>query len=89
MRKSFHVCVLSAEKKIYEGASVSVTIPAAEGQMGIWADHMPYLTTLTPGKIVLKKSEEEPPVIWRSSGKGFCEVLKSRVTLLLDEVQAQ
>lgn len=87
MRKSFQVSILSAQAKIYEGPAVSLTIPAGLGEMGIWADHMPYLTTLRPGRVILKKSEEEAPVVYKSSGKGFCEILKSRVTLLLDEAK--
>ena len=87
MRKSFQVSILSAEAKIYEGPAVSLTVPAGLGEMGIWADHMPYLTTLRPGRVVLKVSEEGPAVTYASSGKGFCEILKSRVTLLLDNVK--
>ena len=87
MRKSFHVSILSSESKIYEGPAVSLTVPAGLGEMGVWADHMPYLTTLRPGRIVLKVSEEQPPVVYRSTGKGFCDILRSRVTLLLDEVK--
>ena len=86
MRKSFQVSILSAEAKIYDGPAVSLTVPAGLGEMGIWADHMPYLTILTPGRIVLKKSEEEAPVVYKAVGKGICDILKSRVTLLLDQV---
>ncbi len=88
MRKSFHVSILCADKKIYDGPAVSLTVPAGLGEMGIWADHMPYLTTLTGGRITLKKTEEDGPVTWQLSGRGFCEILKSDVTLLLDQVCA-
>jgi F-type H+-transporting ATPase subunit epsilon len=84
MRKPFQVSFLSAEARIYEGPAVSLTVPAGLGEMGIWADHMPYLTTLRPGRILLKKSEDKASVAYKSLGKGFCEVNKSHVTLLVD-----
>lgn len=83
--RSFFVSILTAEKKIYEGEAVSLVVPAAFGFMGILADHAPYLSMLTEGKIVLKKTEEDEPVIFHSRGKGFLEILKNKITMLLDE----
>jgi F-type H+-transporting ATPase subunit epsilon len=83
--RPFSVSILTAEKKIYEGEAVSLVVPAALGFMGILADHAPYLSMLTAGKIVLRKTEEGEPVIFYSKGKGFLEILKNKVTMLLDE----
>ena len=83
--KPFLVSILTAEKKVYQGEAVSLVVPAALGFMGILADHAPYLARLTVGKIILKKTEEDPGTVFYSKGKGFLEILKNKVTMLLDE----
>ena len=84
--KPFHVSILAQDKPVYEGEAVSLTIPAGLGSMGILADHMPYVTVVKPGPIVLKKSDGAEPVVVDNKGKGFCEILKNNVTLVLESV---
>ena len=84
--KPFSVSILTQDKKIYEGEAVSLVVPAALGFMGILADHAPYLATLTAGKIILKKTESGEGTIFTSKGRGFLEILKNKVTMLLGEI---
>jgi F0F1-type ATP synthase epsilon subunit len=54
--------------------------------MGILLNHAPLVTTLTPGKISLRGEAAGKTVI-RSSGKGFLEVFKNTVTILIDSAE--
>ncbi len=83
MAKQFHVNILTPEKKIFEGEAVSLIVPAALGYLGVLADHAPLFATLTAGKIIFKEAGRAQTVV-QNPGKGFLEVLKNRVTILLD-----
>ena len=86
MRHTFHVSVLTEERTVYEGDIVSLVVPGEAGFFGIWAHHASLVSTLKPGQITLKKNEQDRPLVFHSGAKGFCEVLKNNVTLLLDRV---
>ena len=85
MGKLFQVNILTPEKKVFAGEVTSLVVPAALGYLGILADHAPLIANLTAGKIIFKKEAGTQAVIY-NKGKGFLEVLKNKVTLLLDSV---
>ena len=58
MSEKFTVEIISPEKKILESEALEVTIPSYEGQMGIMRDHIPLITFLRPGLIIIKNSYE-------------------------------
>jgi ATP synthase F1 epsilon subunit len=41
-----------------ESEALEATIPSYEGQMGILIDHIPLITFLRPGLIIIKNSDE-------------------------------
>lgn len=84
--KSFSVSILTEEKAVYSGEVVSLIVPAALGYLGVLADHAPLFACLTAGKIIVRENETAQPAIFQSQGKGFLEVLKNKVTLILDAV---
>jgi len=85
MDKFFQVDILSADKTLYSGKASSLVAPAGLGYLGILADHAPMITTLSPGRISLKE-ESGKQVVINCKGKGFLEVFKNNISLLLDEV---
>ena len=82
MTKNFHLNILTSEKNIYAGSAVSLTVPGEAGYLGVLADHAPLVTTLMPGKISFK-DEAGKQTILESQGKGFLEVFKNEVTVIL------
>lgn len=79
---TFNLVIVSAEKKIFEGAVKSIQASGIEGELGILANHTPLLTAIKPGivKFTLENNEEE--VIYVSG--GFLEVQPNVVTVLAD-----
>jgi len=82
MDKTFQVGIYSSDKIIYEGQIISLIVPSETGYLGVLADHAPLAAKLSPGKITLRLAGGQINVI-DSSTKGFLEVLKNQVTLLL------
>ena len=59
MSENFAVEIISPDKSILKSEAVEVTIPSYEGQMGILKDHIPLITFLRPGLIVIKENSVE------------------------------
>ncbi|MBF0385107.1 MAG: F0F1 ATP synthase subunit epsilon [Candidatus Omnitrophica bacterium] len=84
--KSFKISVSTPEGSVYNEEGRYLSAPGIEGFFGIMADHAPFISELLPGKITITDKSEEKTVIV-SKGKGFLEVSKNKVTVLLDSVQ--
>lgn len=83
MTKSFNLNILTPEKTIYEDKAISLIAPAALGYLGVLVDHAPLAANLAKGKIVIKKESGES-LILSLKEKGFIEVLKNNVTILVN-----
>jgi len=59
MSENFTVEIISPDKSILKSETNEVTIPSYEGQMGILKDHIPIITFLRPGLIVIKENNGE------------------------------
>ena len=56
MSENFTVEIISPDKSILKSEATEVTIPSYEGQMGILKDHIPLITFLRPGLIIIKEN---------------------------------
>ena len=59
MSDKFTVEIISPDKLILNSEANEVTIPSYEGQMGILKNHIPLITFLRPGIIVIQAKEEK------------------------------
>ncbi len=59
MSDKYTVEIITPEETILKSETSEVTIPSFEGQMGILKDHIPLITFLRPGLIVIKNTEEK------------------------------
>ena len=59
MSENFAVEIISPDRSILKSEASEVTIPSYEGQMGILKDHIPLITFLRPGLIVIKENSVE------------------------------
>jgi len=58
-----------------------VTLPGSEGELGIYPQHVPLLTTLNPGELRILKDGKETAL---AVGEGFVEVTGESVSVLTD-----
>lgn len=73
--------IVTPETKAYSEDVEMVVLPGSEGELGIYPQHVPLLTTLKPGELrVLKAGRETALAI----GEGFAEVTGESVSVLTD-----
>ncbi|MBL8158604.1 F0F1 ATP synthase subunit epsilon [bacterium] len=51
---TMHLVISSVGENLYDGSAISVTLPAAGGEMTVLPDHEPLVTTLKAGKITVR-----------------------------------
>ena len=59
MSDKFTIEIITPDKIIIKSEATEVTIPSFEGQMGILKDHIPLITFLRPGIIIVQNQEEK------------------------------
>ena len=59
MSDKFTIEIITPDKTILKSEAIEVTIPSFEGQMGILKDHIPLITFLRPGIILVQNQEEK------------------------------
>jgi F-type H+-transporting ATPase subunit epsilon len=58
-----------------------VTLPAVEGQMGVLPHHVPLLTQILPGEVIVRKGDHET---YLAVGEGLVQVMGDRVYIATD-----
>jgi F-type H+-transporting ATPase subunit epsilon len=58
-----------------------VTLPAVEGQMGVYPDHVRLITQIEPGEIIVQTRGKEE---FLAVGEGLVEVTPTSVSILTD-----
>tara|TARA_B100001093_G_C26269104_1_gene776115 strand:+ start:233 stop:622 length:390 start_codon:yes stop_codon:yes gene_type:complete len=59
MSVKFKIEIITPAQTILKSEAEEVTIPSFEGQMGILKDHIPLITFLRPGIILIKNQDEK------------------------------
>ena len=82
MPDKLHFSLVSPERELVSRDVSSVDIPGIEGWMGIFPDHAPLMTVLSPGVVILKDEGKEEKIFVRG---GFAEVTSAGLTVLAEE----
>ena len=73
--------IVTPEATAYSQDVSMVTLPGSEGELGVYPNHVPLLTTLNPGELrVLKDGRES----FLAIGEGFVEITGTSVSVLTD-----
>ena len=73
--------IVTPDAKTYSEDVEMVTLPGVEGEMGIYPQHVPVLTQIVPGEIVVRKDNHE---YFLAVGEGFVEITGERVAIMTD-----
>ena len=73
--------IVTPEAKIYSEDVEMVTLPGSEGEAGIYPNHVPLMTKVQAGEIVVRRDGNEEIV---AIGEGFAEVTGEHVAILTD-----
>lgn len=73
--------IVTPESTAYSEEVEMVTLPGVEGELGVYPNHVPLLTTLNPGELRVLKSGKET---FLAIGEGFVEITGDSVSVLTD-----
>ena len=73
--------IITPETTAYSDDVEMVTLPGAEGELGVYPNHVPLLTTLNPGELRVLKGGKET---FLAIGEGFVEITGNSVSVLTD-----
>ena len=79
--KLFQLKIISPDRIFYEGDVNMVEFTSSEGEMGVYADHIPLTTVLVPGIMTI---HEENGIKKAALHAGFVEILQDRVMILAE-----
>lgn len=58
-----------------------VTLPAVDGQIGIYPQHVPLMTRIVPGEIIVRKNGRDE---FLAVGEGLVDITAHRVAIVTD-----
>lgn len=73
--------IVTPETTAYSEDVEMVTLPGSEGELGVYPNHVPLLTTLRPGELRVLKGGRES---FLAVGEGFVEIKGESVSVLTD-----
>src|SRR6266404_1121492 len=81
MASTLRLEIVTPEAIVYSENVEMVTLPGVVGQMGIYPQHVPLMTEMTPGEIIVRKDGRDQFI---ASGEGLIEVTADNVSVLTD-----
>jgi|SRR5688572_9383853 len=73
--------IVTPEAKTYSEDVEMVTLPGAEGELGIYPNHVPLMTQIVPGEVIARKDNQN---YFLAVGEGFVEITGERVAIMTD-----
>ena len=76
--------IATPERVVYKDEVDAITLPTQSGEITILPNHLPLISVLKPGEIVIKKGNEMLAI---AVSGGFIEVLSTKVVVLADTAE--
>lgn len=84
MAENFELKIISPEKAFYEGTADFLEFTTTEGEMGVYAKHIPLTAILEPCVMTIHQGEEKKKAAVIG---GFVEILPEKITVLAEDAQ--
>ncbi len=84
MAEKFKLSIIAPDSSFYEGEAEFLEFTSTEGQMGVYAQHIPLTTILEPCVMTIHNDGEKKKAAIIG---GFIEILKEKVTVLAEDAQ--
>jgi F-type H+-transporting ATPase subunit epsilon len=79
--KTLRLEIVTPEEKAYSEDAEMVVLPGTDGELGVYPNHVPVLTTLKPGELRVIKGGRETSL---AVGEGFAEITADSISVLTD-----
>ena len=73
--------IVTPDAVVYSQDVNMVTLPAIEGEIGVYPMHIPLMTQIVPGAIAVMKDGQES---FLAVGEGIVEITANRVAIVTD-----
>ena len=81
MASTLKLEIVTPESKTYSEDVDMVTLPGVEGEMGIYPMHIPLMTQIGAGEIIVRKSGQD---YFLAVGEGFVQITGDKVAVMTD-----
>ena len=81
MAATLRLEIVTPESRAYSDDVEFVVLPAIEGEMGVFPQHVPLITAIKPGELVVTKDGKQTHL---AVGEGFVEITGDKVSVLVD-----
>ena len=81
MANTLKLEIVTPDGTVYSEDVDMVTLPGVEGQMGVYPQHVPLMTQMVPGEVVVRKSARDYSL---AVGEGLIEIMADHVAILTD-----
>ncbi len=81
MANTLKLEIVTPDAVTYSEDVEMVTLPGAEGEMGVYPQHVPLLTQVLSGEVVVRKDGRDR---FLAIGEGFVEITGERVAVMTD-----
>lgn len=84
MTEIFELKIIEPDGMFYEGEASFLEFTTVMGEMGVYANHIPLTTILTPGVV---KIHQDGQVKKAAVMGGFVEIQKDRITVMAENAE--
>jgi F-type H+-transporting ATPase subunit epsilon len=81
MAETLRLEIVTPEAIVFSEDVHMVTLPAIEGEMGVYPHHVRLITQLVPGELIVNKDGQDR---FLAVGEGLVEVTGTRVAIVTD-----
>ncbi len=81
MARMLKVKIITPDATAYSDEVEMITLPGVEGQMGVYPQHVPLMTQMVPGEILLRQGGVDYSM---AVGEGLVEITSDQVAILTD-----
>ena len=81
MAETLKLEIVTPEGTVYSEHVEMVTMPGVVGQMGVYPLHVPLMTQMVPGEIIVRKDGHDSFI---ATGEGLIEVTADHISILTD-----
>ena len=77
----FEVEIITPDRIFYKGQATMIEFTTANGEIGVYKNHIPLTTVLAPGIVTITEEDGKKEAAVHA---GFAEILPEKVTLLAE-----
>ena len=78
---TFYLEIITPEKVVFKNEADELIVPTTTGEVGILANHVPLLSQISLGELIIKQGQKEHAL---AISGGFLDVANNQVTILAD-----